>query len=537
MTEAAETQPQVERTKTPERKFISFPTLQTRMFLAASDMQKNLQFINPDNVAVPEFTKEELIDLDHQGFSLFNRASTNERVKTAGVERNNLSPAVHDWSINCANIIRQDPRAKTLQKFLGLDPTEMTAEKMQEIYATYFTGDNRNSDVKSFVQNMLNNYRGEGGKLHQEELKKDLPSIQWFARIFGKQSAEIVTQLIDAEATLINDPDGFVTKGNQERNNLKGKKHDKRLLKFLWDNRPTETIQIAQPTQEPTASPQTPPEPSQPEPTEKDFEITFLKPESTAEIIEITEKEPEKSTVIQVHPDQLPKLDDIKFKFIPYLEELGLKSNFEVWNELKIDGENIEVLGPIDLSGISDERDQYLYQAFRKKNLDGTTQYTCLLLRKSHLNQANECIAHVDFTKLQNGVEANCGTNQLTQIMPVVELRKSFGIDKWDNMIEAVKVDDNFRGKGFGRTIWYLALSQAGLDGTNRVNIIGDLTRGQRPDKPGESFYENLGSEPIILFQDVNGEISSTTHLYTPTYMLAAQRNELRKLFQIEEKD
>ena len=263
------------------------------------------------------------------------------------------------------------------------------------------------------------------------------------------------------------------------------------------------------------------------QPERSDFEITILKPEAPLEVIDLTKKDVDKPTVIQVRPDQIPTQDQIDFRPIPYLEKLGLKAQFENWLPF---ANNVEILNPIELSGISHDHSRYYYQAIRKKNQDGTTQYSCLLFEK---NGEVKPVGHVDFTKLANSQEAKCSSNQLEDILKTgrpPQLHPS--AEKWNDPVamEAVKIDSAFRGRGFGKTIWYLALSQAALDNVNKVNILADFTRGQRPDRPGESFYENLGADAILLFQETDGDITSSIKLSSTTY-LAAQLNELTRLF------
>ena len=472
--------------------FEPFIAVQSRMLLAASDLANNIDVINPANKKVNPFTKEQLTDFNKHDYSLFDNASTNERRREAEVSRDQLDQKVQAWAETCANLVRTDERGKII---FGDKYQKITTDNMVKFYNIYFTGDDKKSNLKLFVQDTLTRYT-VNEQINVLALEQDLSVIEWFAHVFGGNSAEIVTQLIDAEIKFQTNQDQFVQEGNQNVNVFAEGSDDERLLKFLWANRPTVQLKVG---------PTTTTEPTTKE-GDQDFEITILKPESTQEIIKITEKEIDKPTVIQVKPDQIPTQDQVEFRLIPYLEKLGLKTQFENWLPLT---ENGEYLPPIKLPGISTDGTEYYYQAIRKQNQYKTTQYSCLLFKKKGPNDL-QLVGHVDFSKLADSNEANCSTNQLRNILKEripPELPSS--LENLPRSIEAVKVDNAFRGQGLGKVIWYLALSQAQLEDITKVNIHGDLTRDQRPDRPGESFYENLGADAILLFQEINGDMTS----------------------------
>ncbi len=261
----------------PER-YQAHAALQSRMLLVASDLPKNINVINPANKSVTPFTKEELGDFGKHDYSLFDHASTNERKKTAGVKREELDQKVTEWATACVNLVKGDVRGK---KLFGDGYQNTTTEDIVKFYHTYFTGKDKQSNLKLFVKDTIGRYTSDG-KIRTEDLLKDLPDIQWLANVFGNNSAEIVTQLIDAEVKLQTAPDVFITAGNQNLNNfIQGSKDDK-LLTFLWDNR---TATPQSPTLQPASSSlssvptlqRTPS--SEPSPTLTPEELTDLKSE------------------------------------------------------------------------------------------------------------------------------------------------------------------------------------------------------------------------------------------------------------------
>lgn len=249
MTEATDAQAPL-----PPEKLYKGPltALQSRMLFAGSNLTQNINVINPTNVNVPEFTQEQITDINSRDYSLFNNASTNERKLQAGVKKEDLPAAVQAWAAKCTDVLHKDARAEKLQRMLGIDPKQITTEYMLSVYQAFFGGQNNESNIQLFVKNVVAKYTTDG-KVDRQALEGDLNSIQWFTRIFGKTSAEIVTQLIDAEVKLIDNPEEFIRQGNESRNTLTA--DDTRLLTFLWENR---TI----------TKPEPKPDTTQPEPDE-----------------------------------------------------------------------------------------------------------------------------------------------------------------------------------------------------------------------------------------------------------------------------
>ncbi len=231
--------------------------------------------INPDNATIPPITQEQLGNFKDRNYDLFDNASTNER-KTwwSGKENNNFDRQKRLWTAQTTETFngakdwfeknQQGKQWTALFAKLDINATSFTEQNAQALYARYFGTAQRGSLVKKYVNEVVNTYQ-QGNTIDYAGIQRDLKGIKWLANIFGETSGEVVTQLVDAEVALLIEPEALITAANQtEKVNNQSvaranrlEPDEKRLLKFLWENRTADTT--------PTPGP-TPPEPQSPTP-------------------------------------------------------------------------------------------------------------------------------------------------------------------------------------------------------------------------------------------------------------------------------
>ena len=216
--------------------------------------------LNPHKLDLAAITKESLGNFDQRNYSPFINASTRER-KTywKGKENDRFEEQKKRWTNNLVSLFdqnkqffREDKEGKQwsgLFSQLEIDTQHFTQEKANQLYDKYFTGEKKESNIKKFVADVVNTYRGNNNQIDYQRLKHDLSGIQWLAHIFGDVSSEIIAQLIDAEVKLQIQPEELVRKANEQQqnvlrlNNLLPK--EKELLTFLWnENQNQETRHI-----------------------------------------------------------------------------------------------------------------------------------------------------------------------------------------------------------------------------------------------------------------------------------------------------
>ncbi|QQG44223.1 MAG: hypothetical protein HYW86_05185 [Candidatus Roizmanbacteria bacterium] len=129
---------------------------------------------------------------------------------------------------------------------IGINSQQFTINDAENLYSTYFQGDNKASQVQTFISKVVQAY-ADGQNIDYEKLKQDLPAIKWIAKIFGGTSSEVLTQLIDAEVkvqktdlrqafiTQVNEKTQVETQEKSKINRLTDE--EKRLLTFVWNGR------------------------------------------------------------------------------------------------------------------------------------------------------------------------------------------------------------------------------------------------------------------------------------------------------------
>jgi hypothetical protein len=257
------------------------PEPETKMEKAFIGLQARLLLgddaLNPQNMSLPKLVEKNLLAFEQRNYSPFNNASTNERLKIAAVPEDNLEEAIIAWSEDTAAKLRDDftqtqgfdeKNAKrwdaAISRVLNIDPKNTTTADVRGIYDKYFTGDRKESQVKAFINDVVNDFVDINGSGHPifnyVALQQNLDCVQWLSHIFGQMSAEVITQMVDAEAKMKLNylKKELIKKANAKQTTPEGQEttrlnilnpQEARLLQFVWENK--DLIQPQPPPQEP----------------------------------------------------------------------------------------------------------------------------------------------------------------------------------------------------------------------------------------------------------------------------------------------
>lgn len=202
--------------QTPERVAFNpqMEGLQGRMLLYDHDIYA----LSPDESISYDVEQEQLGMQTFRDYRVFAYASTLERVEEWDGKETGADTNYQAWEKEMIRIVGGNQRRAhdltALNAQLGIDFEHFDPTAARLIYDKYFKDDTPElqiingtevyipSNIKSFVRDTLNSYRAADGTLNYDALKQNLSSIQWFSHVFGKNSAEIVAQLVDAEAKL-----------------------------------------------------------------------------------------------------------------------------------------------------------------------------------------------------------------------------------------------------------------------------------------------------------------------------------------------
>lgn len=320
MTEATDTAPPI----SPERLSNEpITALQSRFLLSSSNLSKNINFLNPENSNVPEFSEADLeTDLDKMDFSVINEASNNERRRENGVESSKLREKVDDWAKiweTHFTSIKGTNKEKQLLSFLK--QKNLTDKQLVNYYDHYFKADKYETDFNIFVKDVVGRYTVDG-RIDLNAFRNDLEGITLFARaLYGDTSGKIMAKLNDGLIKYINDPKKFIQEGNENRNNLT--QEDKDDLTFLWANQPT-----VEPKPEPDVPAQDEDE-EPPEPTEQTeqpagektleerFRIVVGKPNPENKSLKANYFFTSEPKAVQIDPNTYKEYEMIEPFFIP----------------------------------------------------------------------------------------------------------------------------------------------------------------------------------------------------------------------------
>lgn len=204
--------------------------------------------LNPTKQDLTPVTSEQLGDFQQRDYSPFSNASGTER-KTYWDQRNETTYETRRqaWITGCVatfesakDFFKDTDKGKKwneLYSKLGIDTQNFTSQTAEGLHNRYFQ--NSKLGIKQFVADVYNAY-AQGGRVNMAELEANLSAVGWLSNIFGKNSSEVVTQMVMAEAKLISNPDQIVQEANKRDsddvssrvNNLNS--DEQRILTFLW---------------------------------------------------------------------------------------------------------------------------------------------------------------------------------------------------------------------------------------------------------------------------------------------------------------
>lgn len=224
---------------TPERsRHIPTSEFSARVLIGATNKEA-LNHTQP----LTEVKSADLGSFEGRDYSLFDERSKEERAKKwedkAGI---GFDQQMKDWTdrsvqnfTNAKEFFTTGERGKRwaeMYKGLVLDVENPNPEQLQAMYQKYFSPDG--AGIKQFVGDMLKDpkFQKLDGSMDIDRIEKDLDGIQWLSKMFGKNSAEVITRLVHAEAQVKNDPTKLALKVEADRDKAMPDE-EKQLLNFL----------------------------------------------------------------------------------------------------------------------------------------------------------------------------------------------------------------------------------------------------------------------------------------------------------------
>lgn len=225
--------------------------------------------LNPQNTSLALPSQESLGTFQNRDYTIFNRASTHERKEHWRQSGGDFETQKSRWADELTRIFREKNFTEQEQEMFSafdVDVENFTEDQAGTIYDRYFAGDETESNTHQFVFDMfLANaiVRDETIQLDPEKVRNNLDVIRWFSSIFGEKSRQVIANLVDAELTLITDPQQFLKQEETVLNQF-GPQEEK-LLRFLWqfsegvEERPQEEVsppRVTQPLRRPYQLPE-----------------------------------------------------------------------------------------------------------------------------------------------------------------------------------------------------------------------------------------------------------------------------------------
>lgn len=227
----AEIQPQ-ELVRTPELLGVNgrFDGMQGRFLLSDQNL------LNPDvAVAIDDPRLKRTVSFEERNYSVFQKTSTLDRKEywedkvSKGAAQQEQSSQYISWSEGMQRKFKLQTNKAHLESLhtiftsIGVNEQELDAVQAKKLYDRYFSNAQAESGVKQFVKDVLAAYRTADGLLDVETLNQHGDDIKWLSGIFGGPSSEIISELIQAEAGLIDwTENSFIDRLNEQYKNPDG---------------------------------------------------------------------------------------------------------------------------------------------------------------------------------------------------------------------------------------------------------------------------------------------------------------------------
>ncbi len=196
------------------------------------------------------------------------------------------------------------------------------------------------------------------------------------------------------------------------------------------------------------------------------------------------------------------------------------------------------------LEGESNDLEIYYWLTFSTQRADGKKTATILIVKNDGLDNAFKLVGFTQST-IDNQGDASGDFSDLKDLYnPITQnLSQQTGLSDTENELinavavlckdrlsdVAVRVTEEFKGKGYGKLLWLLTLASLEFLGASSRTIMSDITRGQKIASVKESFYEAMGAKPILFIDEVvtlEGEsntLVASKRLVSSTYLTDEQ--------------
>lgn len=247
MNERAHPTPDTDRSSEAGKNPGEFAGMQVRLLLGGDLLNPEKKTENPidDSLFSDQKTLEQRANTTYRYLEI---ASQNERRsywKNQPVR--GFTQQKRQWAENTAKTFnasrdffqnsQQGQEWSTLFTQLGINAINATAENAEQFYSAFLAKQDGNT-LQGFVASFLRAHV-ENNRLDFAKLQKNLPAIQWLSHMFGKNSSEVITQLIDAEVRIQNDQQAplLIEQVNTGERINRLTVQEERLLSFVWGGR------------------------------------------------------------------------------------------------------------------------------------------------------------------------------------------------------------------------------------------------------------------------------------------------------------
>lgn len=193
--------------------YLEEPALQARILYGAN-------YLNPGETDLPETTAVQLTATEtiqqknNTTYARLTNASNNERKNFwQGREADDFNRQKAKWIKDTVELFQsakgffteseQGQRWTNLFQSLRINSLEFNEASAESIFNNYFIGENKDTDAKKFISDIIAFHRKPDTTIDYQKLQKNLDGVKWIAHIFGEIGADVVSQLTDAEGKLL----------------------------------------------------------------------------------------------------------------------------------------------------------------------------------------------------------------------------------------------------------------------------------------------------------------------------------------------